>query len=75
VAVTVLAASVPKTTTWEPTLTSASDGVPEPNSMKVVLEDTSTVTVVLFSVVKVNESAPTEATVPMATGGVPPKSG
>jgi hypothetical protein len=72
VAVTVFDVSVPKTATWVPTVTSASDADALPDSRYVVDVLTSTVTVVPSWVVRVKVFVPTDFTVPNATGGVPP---
>ena len=50
-------------------VTGAASGIGAATAVRLASEGA---TVVLFSVVTVNELAPTEATVPMATGGVPP---
>ena len=72
VAVTVFEVSVPKTTTWVPTVTSDSVADALPNSMYLVEELTSTVTVVPSWTVRVKASVPTDFTVPNAAGGAPP---
>jgi hypothetical protein len=71
VAATVPDASVPTANTRSPTFTSADDGEVFPGSSKVVVEDRSTITVVLCRSVRVNELVPTDATVPPAPGCAP----